>query len=319
MMVKSNKRTSSKKKATKKIQLPAQRQALLDANALAYARLLADPCGAPLVNPVYAGGDAGYITRYENDFTLDAVYDFAQSNGGLLFTPGLIGVSALNTLSISGNNSVMGLGSSTEAASTLTDTVIASWRTRAASMQPGSTAFSFLSSSVRTVAACMQVYYVGTELNRRGIISLGKVNAGSVLSNDTASVSGVRQVSTEVFRTPDSHVEYRWSPSDGDQLFTDPSLISSQREAERKSGILMSFAGIPREDIRVRLVAVYEWQPNPGQGVVNPAQNRNRSNYTLDNVLNYLDKNGPWLMSGAQSIYRMMGGGGANQRRITYG
>lgn len=318
-MVKSNKKAVSKKKPQRKTQVSAQRQAALDANALAYARLLADPCGAPLVNPVYAGGDAGYITRYENDFTLDAVYDFAQTNGAVLFTPGLIGISALNTASLSGNNSIMGLGSSTEAANSLTDTVLATWRTRAPALQPGSTAFAFLSSSVRTIAACMQVYYVGTELNRRGIISMGKVNAGSVLSGDTATVSGVRQVSTEVFRTPDSHVEFRWTPSDGDQLFTDPSLISSQREAERKSGILMSFAGIPREDIRVRFVAVYEWQPNPGQGVVNPAQNRNRSNFTLDQVLNYLDRNGPWLMSGAHSIYRMISGGGGNQRRITYG
>lgn len=301
-MAKKNKQQKKKVMRRKPVQAISRG---LDASAAAYAQLLADPCSAHLVNPVYAGGDAGYVTRYELDFTLDAVWTNAQSFGALLFTPGIIGASGGDTATGAGNNSLMALAPTGDPANSITDTNILGWRCRDPSTtQPGRTALAFLSSSVRTVAACMQVYYTGTELNRKGTMSMGKVNAGSILGQDSASVGGLRQVSQEVFRTPDTLVEFKWTPSDGDQLFTDPSLISLQRESERKSGILFTFAGVPTADIRVRLIAVYEWQPAPGQGVVNPSMNRNRSVNTLDHVLNYLDRNGPWMFSAARSAYQ---------------
>ncbi len=274
--------------------------ARLDASAAAFARLLMDPCQAPLVHPVYAGSDAGYLGRFETDFLCSSAINQAAgcTAGAILFSPGCIGVSATDTTSINGITSVMGLGSL--AAQVVNDSGTYNWQCRnltaagGTQIQPGAAFFAFASESVRCVAACVQLHYIGTELDRAGTISMARVNAGSVLNSDTASVSGLRQLSNYVDRTPESHVELKWCPADGDQLFTDPSLVTGQRQAERKNGLLVTYSGIDPSKLRVRFVAVYEWLPETAQGLVTTMESRNRSSNSLDHVLNALDRTGRW-------------------------
>jgi hypothetical protein len=274
----------------------------LDASAAQFARLLSDPCNGSLCHPVYSGSDVGYLGRYETDFTFSSIgSNGASSNAGaLLFAPGCIGVSAADTNTSSGNNAVMKLGI---LANGISDTTTVDFTCAPPGVQPGSNFFAFGSEAVRPVAACLQVFYTGTELNRAGTVSLARVNAGSVLnSSGTCSVASLRSLSQYVDRTPASHYEIVWTPADGDQLFTDPSLITLQRQTERKNGILMTFSGLDPSLIRVRLVVVYEWIPEPGQGLIIDSSSRNRSNNSLDHVLNALDGAGRWWIRNANTI-----------------
>lgn len=277
----------------------------LDASAAQFARLLTDPCNSSLCHPVYSGSDVGYLGRFETDFLFNTVGSTGAGStaGSLLFCPGAIGVSATDTGTSSGNNSVMKQGG---AGAVINDSTIVNFSCAPPATQPGSNFFAFGSEAVRPVAACMQVFYIGTELDRAGTIGLARVNAGSILNSDsTSSPASLRSLCQYVDRVPQSHYEIVWTPSDGDQLFTDPSLITTQRQTERKNGLLMTFSGIDPSKLRVRLVVVYEWIPEPGQGLIIDTTSRNRSNNTLDQVLNAVDRAGRWWIRNGATIGAM--------------
>lgn len=297
-----NMNSSYRKNAAKAVQLR------LDAGAAAYARLLMDPCSAPLIHPVYAGSDAGYLGRFETDFLMSSIYT-TSPQGAMVFSPGCISptgsAAGTEVTAATGMNAISALGPT--ATTGLTDTSMAAWNTRDPALQPGSTFFAFGSEAVRCVAACLQVHYVGTELDRAGTISLGRCNAGSVVNTTTASVSRIRSLSPYVDRTPESHYEIKWCPADGDQLFTDPSLITGERQAERKNGLMLSYSGIDPSKLRVRLVAVYEWVPESGNGLVTTMESRNRSNNSLDHVLNAVDRTGRWWLKNGHHVTNTVG------------
>lgn len=276
---------------------------------MSYAKLLDDPCGGQLVNPVYPGADGGYLNRYEVDFQLSSLYDNAQTNSALVFAPGLISNTNNNVTSVTGNNSLMALGLSSEAANVITDSYLSGFYARLpGDTQPGYNSLIAFSEAVRPVSACLQVMYTGTELNRQGIVAMGRCNAGSVLSASAGTLrnSGIRQLCDTVIRTPETMLEYKWSPCSGDMLYGDPSVISGLREAERKNAIILSVSGVPLSDIRIRMVVVYEWQPRPGYGIINAQTNRSRSTNTIDQILNYLDAAGRWWCGGgAQFFYNL--------------
>lgn len=66
----------------------------LDKPALEYANLLVDPCTAPLVHPIYAGGDSGYLFRAESTFSWAS--DATQTAGVLHWTPNAIGINGID-------------------------------------------------------------------------------------------------------------------------------------------------------------------------------------------------------------------------------
>lgn len=299
----------------------------LDTAAAAYARLLVDPCAATLTHPIYVGGDGGYLGRYEADFLTNNT-----GVGGFLFTPGGMGISADGTISTSGNNSMMQLINNGDLLQPATDSSACRWAVKGAAIeQPGYAALFPISAAVRPVAACLQVYYPGSELNRAGVISLARVNAGSILGDtgNGPTVAQYRAISNIVMRTPADHAEIKWQPSDGDMLYTDPTLITPPREMERKNALLLTYSGLPivaTGCIRIRLVVTYEWMPGAiSGGILSNQSSRARSRNSLDEVLNYLDSlgewwttNGPRAAAGAAALFKayQVFGGNPRQGRI---
>lgn len=75
-----------------------RRQPGLDKAASDYARLLVDPETAPLVHPIFAGGEGGYLFRAESTFS--ALGTGAANTGGVFhWTPNAIGSNGLDCLS----------------------------------------------------------------------------------------------------------------------------------------------------------------------------------------------------------------------------
>lgn len=258
------------------------RAPILDAPAVAYAKLLADPCNGPLVHGLSVDGVGGIVSRFESDFIINGNNETAAFYA---FVPGL----------------AVGQGSTNLLASDATPITFG----------PLNNVFAFLAPSSRSVgsfrclSACIQVYWPGTELNRAGVVGLMQSNYGDINDFATPVTPGfLRSASTYVERTPQDKLELKWTPSEADLNWTeqganDTGIASSYA---KRSTLTVSAAGLPANTgLRVRLTAVYEWKPLQVTGI---AMQRTvaRSNNTLSHVLNVLDSTGDWVYNGAVKV-----------------
>lgn len=251
---------------------------------LAYARLLNDPCNAPLVHGPFGDGSGGMISRFESDFIWGA--SPICFNGILGFLPS--GPSLYQGLTVND-----------------LDTVTLSGMSGA----PGSDFLNANASAYRCLAACIQLYWPGTELNRSGIVSVGCLPAELVFSTDCSSAR-VRTLSQFVERTPEGMVEIKWQPTTYDSMFTDAgdaassgSGIDSKLGTSRRNSLVATFSGVPSNvGMRARVVAVYEWKPRVGSGFVTSSAASPAG--TVSNTLRYLESTGNWMYRGAMQAQR---------------
>jgi len=264
---------------------PALRPSL-DADASKHARLLNDPCYAPLCHPIYDGADGGILFRAEVDYLL---YVTATSTCyTMVWSPGAVGVNAAGTTA---SNLVMTYADdSFTAVPAYNGNVYQS---------PGATFLKANSAAATCVAACLEVFWNGTENNRAGIISYGNVPARTSIPGALVSADALSQPCTYAERVPNTKITLKWRPSAGDQITTDPSADTPGTELAKRNAIAYAARGIPiGQTLRVRLVAVYQYEPRIGTGVVHNHA-RAMSNNTFEQVMNYLDKIGDWTSMAA--------------------
>jgi len=145
---------------------------------------------------------------------------------------------------------------------------------------PGYAYLSNNATTFRCVAACAQVSYPGTELNRSGILGMGVADAAVIGVNVQTADGGanininagqLRTLCQHVERMPAGVTEVRWFPGEDDAKVYAPGAnhLSRANECEGRNGILISASGFPvSTGIRVRCVAVYEVSLGAGQGQV---------------------------------------------------
>lgn len=252
----------------------------LDAAALAYAKLLADPCRAALVHPTYAGGEGGYLIRVDSW----ATYGFVgtDTSGYFHWTPGYMAADNHELFVVAT------AAPATPAAPT------------AQSGAPGKVFLTAQASAARCVAACVRVTYPGAEASRAGRVHLGITNGGLVNNGVAVAPDGVATALPHYIRTPATELELRWKPNDADQLFFNPALAATQPEdRQRRAALTVAWAGLPAATGLVfHMTAIYEWQPLQGTGLGVPEGSRSRSSNTLDQVLNVLERAGEKFVSG---------------------
>lgn len=281
-------RPMQKRPAPKTGTLIRERRLALDLQARKYADLLADPCHADLTYPIYTGAGGGILVRAESYVTL---FNSATNTGGVIhWVPG-----ALNFQAGFANNLLTGGDSGAGVTMTV----------GAQNWIPGSNLIN-LASGVRTVAACAQVMWPGTELNRQGFVLGGNtagdfVKSGSVLTN-AAVANGYL---ANHLRIPDSDVEFVWRPQFGDQEFNDPNDTTSI--LENHGAITIAINNIPvSTGIRLRTVAVYEFLPTYSSGFATSNNVKNRSSNTIDHVLDALDNAGDWTFKVGMGVNKAM-------------
>lgn len=267
-------------------------QRSIDGAAADHAKLLLDPCGAPLAHPVYSGGEGGYLVRTES---INQIFFGAGVTGGVFhWTPGAI--NSANTEQL-WNNSVGGAA-----------TVI--------STQNGAPGKAFLqnSSLARCVAACIRISYAGAESARAGRIYYGRTS-GSLVNNGDVIAPEVLAGSLQHFtRTPVGDVEVLWMPNDSDQQLVDPNEALSAEARARRAAITIVANGLPADvGLIIRQTAIYEWQPIQNAGVAVPNNSRARSSSTLDQVLNVVQGA---LKGGAALADAAFGGPGGAVRGV---
>jgi hypothetical protein len=297
----------------------------LDAAAYAYARLLADPCNGKLVRGIAVGSSGALVVRLESD---SIIFNDATSTGGYLTwfpsqNAAFVANAAVDT--------------------TLTTGLFAGF------ICPGYNYFQATASSMRCIAACAQVMFPGTELNRSGVVGMGIVpcsalskvvpiaNGGAAATTTTANV---RQLCQLTERMPDTMAEIIWRPGQADGEMTDLTSLSQSPgaivgTASGKNSVVISIAGLPvATGVRVRTVGIYEYEPLLAQGFIATVESTNSSN-TLNDVLRVLDGNDPhWFTNSfkragrnlvsagiagvTQQMVSLMNPGGVRSQRITY-
>lgn len=249
------------------------RTVALDAPALAHARLIADPCKAPLVNPVFSGGEGGYLVRTDSWSTF--ALGVGVTAGVFHWTPGYMCATGQELLYTNSVNS-----STADAATILTNA-------------PGKLFLPSNAGQARCVAACIKLQFTGPESTRSGRIHMGHTSGGLITPAATYTVDSVANSLSNFQRTPPTEIEMLWKPNDRDQLFFQPGVAYDSKDRDGRSALTVAMADLPANTgVTIQMVAVYEWQPRTNQGVGTPEGSRARSNNTLDNVLNYLEDNG---------------------------
>lgn len=246
-------KTNNGKKQPKRTQQPKARvpramaQPAVEKAVRDYIALLKDPCNGPLVGPVGATAN-GYITRFEATINVNP----AQPNWALRWTPGCLNTTAGN-----------GAGLQVEEAATGTGTPIL---IRTNVHAPGYSFLSGTAANYRCLAACAQVRYTDTEVNRRGVI-------GSTISSGLRAWANIDQalsVTVDRARIPDQALEVLWQPSDGDETFVPIANVPDDETRGRKHAIFLAGTGCTTAAVSIRLVVVYQWTPQSDDNIVLP-------------------------------------------------
>lgn len=285
----------------------------LDPQSLAYARLLADPCSAPLTHPTYAGGEGGYLIRTDAWQTFG--FSAGSTSGYFHWTPGYMGTDS-HELFVA------------EAAAPNTPIVPTPF-----AGVPGKGFIPAQASQFRCVAACVRVTYPGAEADRSGRVHLGLTNGGLIISGGAVSPDQIATALGNYSRTPAAEIELRWKPSDADQLFVTPTTTTKPEDRQRRTACTVAWAGLPAATGLVfHMTAVYEWQPVAGTGLAVPSTSRSTTRNTLDQVINFIERAGQGYISGMHATvndrlgqylsgaFGLMGStiAGRNTRALTY-
>lgn len=210
-----------------------------------YISLLKNPCGGPLVGPVGATS-SGYITRFETTHVINPTSPFWT----VKWTPGMVSTTAANTRGLLGVESATIGGALT---TVLTD-----------DEAPGFTFLSNTCQTYRCLAACIQVRYMDTEVDRKGII-------GSTMTTGARGFNTIQEtysLSVDRARTPDDTLEVLWQPVDGDEDFTDVTANQPDASQPRKAAILLSGNNCKANSIALRFVVVYQWTPGSNDNII---------------------------------------------------
>lgn len=282
-----NQPKGSQKKQVRAV-VPRALRASIDRQAMAYAELLKDPCSGPLVHSTYAGAGGSLITRFEFDFIANTGATETASFG--YFCPGFVV-----------NNATFNSVGFTPAATPLTnDGVTATCLNTLVAQQPG---YSFLYSNAavhRSVAACIQISWPGTEYNRGGIMAVGQTTLNQFAAG-TVSAAQLRTLATHVERTPDGVIEIKMVPNDESENWLSPIWGTAPEGGMQDLPTLFwSAAGLTAgTGVRVRMVNVVEWKPksNTGMMINSASQVANVSTNTTQNVLKYMYQFGEWAIN----------------------
>lgn len=287
-----SKKLSNKKGGSKRKNAPTPRapkgprgprpERSLDPAGMAYARLLSDPCNAPLVHPTYTGSEGGYLLRSDSFVTIGN--GATDTSGVFLFTPSIL------------NNGGLGVSHCVSVGGSAGGTITSS----GAVNSPG---YSFLTGNadnVRCIAACLKITYPGSESGRSGRVHYGHLASAVAAAGGVVTPDSIAQLLPAYERTPASAVEVTWKPNTADQIFAQPSIGTDGFGNTRSATLACAWAGLPAAvGLTFHLTAVYEWQPKLNRGLSVPDLSKSDSNNDIDQVVNYLINRGYKFMHSA--------------------
>lgn len=253
-MAKRAKKTKTAKAARRRNTLPMAprrtrrpggiRVAGVDAGAAMHRNLLLDPCNAPLAAPVYSGLGTGQYRRLRAVIAAEG-----QSVEGCY-------VFQLGTNTFWKGSHVAGTAGTPYTFSALpifTDGSIASGR------------------SVRTIAGCVKVRYVGAESARAGTVGvLAAPSAINGINGDSTAVIDITRC-PNVHRTGEVQHEVKFVPNATDEQFAEPTVSGvTFKPTGGNSCLVAVYRAVPAASIQFEVTCVYEIEEaaSAGNGVI---------------------------------------------------
>lgn len=262
------KKTSKKVNKPKRVARPAQNKAVprmrasLDAAAIGYARMLTDPCNAPMVPSTYSGMGTGQYRRLRRVFTVPAALEGTYS-----FNP------AAN-LMFRGTHIAANQGTA--------------YSFNALTLFTGVPEF-ISTTETRCLAACVKIRYIGAESSRGGVIGTRTSPFNTVVNGQTAFNTDQMSACPLLNRVGEVQHEVKFVPGIGDELFT---TVQGPDAVTKTTGSFgFTFQGIPDGTLQVEVTAIYEIEDTNGNigTAVSPA-----SRNTTNNVLAALGPPSRW-------------------------
>lgn len=238
----------------------------LDASAAAYARMIMDPCNAPMLPPTYSGMGTGQYRRYRTIITIPAL----AVEGTYMFTPGyntfLAATHVVGNVGLPYTFNQSGLFGSPELDNT---------------------------NESRCLAACVKVRYIGTEGDRKGTIGLRTSPFGYVTNGQVSDNPTMLREAQVINRTGEVLHEVKFVPGAGDEIFT-PNVGVTSISVRTLGSFGFTFGGAQPGSLQFEVTAIIEVET--GSQLVSsviPPVSRN----TTNNVLSALGPPVRWAFS----------------------
>lgn len=257
----------------------------LDAKAQAAARMLADPCNAPLSEACYRG-DAGYRSRFVSNFSLGT--GAGQTAAAVVFIP------TQNTFAF---------------VTTPTSATAGTWSVTAG---PGSPFLTTNASAIRSLGACVSATPLSPNLSTSGQVysTICSISAlqGTAISGATVTIDNLLVLCNKYGKISiDEPMETKWIPASGDEEYVTP---TGSADVSDVNCVLMIFVGFPAATgIVCRFTNIIEWKPASTIGIVSESYLGNPSRNTIEHVKQVLHKRDPaWWSNVGKTAYSVVRG-----------
>lgn len=229
----------------------------LDEPAVCWAKLVNDPCNAPICESPYAG-QKGYVTRLCGSQTITV--GAGNTAAALFVTPS-------------------GCYFASTATATSATTFTPAFNSGAF---PGNGFLANNSDQVRCLAGCVQVWSSLSPLNITGNVHAGVINTNTV-NRAGISVDALSFLASNSGKMTAEMVELKWRPGSVDEEYNP---VGNPPDGSDTNTLFMAFSGLqPTEVLQVKLTFIYEWIPKVNLGL---AQSPSRDVFTKVRVPNIL-------------------------------
>jgi len=280
-----------------------------DEDALKYLALISDPCNGELVPPTYAGEGSGLFLR-----TKTMISPGASAVDSIL----QFGPSQINENSQGQNANGFGgpilYASSNSSGGGLSNVYGESIAPTYFGFEPSSAG---VAGAARCIAACVKVHYLGSELNRAGIVYAGLLSSPIFTDATSVTLSPVATLGNalgQIDRVGSRVHEYKWLPSFGDEQFiklAQSDITDTVQNRPDGNSLVVAVSGAYAGSIMYEVTACWEYNVNvlDNVGIVS-TMNVSRSACTLNDVLRSIGDVGAFCLSpeGGKRIQGLVGG-----------
>lgn len=206
-------------------------------------RMILDPCGAELKPSAYSG-QTGIVQRFSATYTYNSTNPFRV----LTWVPGRFRFWENNQLTGSATTGVISYGA----------------------FVPGTAFLSANTQNARVLGACMDVSYLGKELDRSGYVAVGVVPAGTLPGAATTTIDSVTSRLAVKGRIPPGDFAIKWYPSNVDSEYVDVADgTPGGDDFDMANAITMTTSGLPTgAQLVITLTCIVEWNPRENVGTV---------------------------------------------------
>lgn len=207
-------------------------------------RMLSDPCTATLAESAYRGR-AGIVSRF---------------TGVTTFTAGTFTAAAFAYNPAATAGTQFAVAASNTVATPVYDQVL-----------PGQAYLIATAEAYRVIGFCVDIDYVGTELNRSGMVYGGVLPANAVAGGVATTVDQIKVLLSNATRTPDREITQLWFPGVDNEKYSDKDNVTTVF-GDACNSLVICLENMPVGlQTRLRVTTIYEWLPKVNTGIIMPS------------------------------------------------